>query len=310
LVWLGYAAGAEPAVPPTTTSTGELAATQDVGDDPTSTEGLSARLKEQMRRLRETREAVIAADQDSLPDHSDTAPTENRRLRQLRRELIEQQAIWQKRHDRLNADLSRLEALFQDSQRGHPAADIPQTPPTPPDPTTAAPNNEPLQSTESTAADGSGGSPSLIRPGPTTLPMDASSGPDSEAIPPALVEAIAVTDQPVDRMGLANNLYGTGEYNLALQIYQRIDTGSLPPVDQEWVYYQIANCHRQLGHTAEAERGFRIVTAGRQEGWCNQNARWWLETNTKLSQLRQRVEQIQQILETLGEEPRVSAKPF
>ena len=94
-----------------------------------------------------------------------------------------------------------------------------------------------------------------------------------------------------------------------MQIYERIDTGSLPPSDQEWILYQIANCHRRLGHTAEAERGFRVVTASQQEGWCNENARWWLETTNRLTQLRKRVEQVQQGLQTLGEQPSVSTQP-
>ena len=287
--------------PPQPLPADESAAPREEADPPLAAPDLAAKLREQLRRLRESRQAAMSDEPLAVPDRPATTPAENRRLSQLRRDLVERQALWQDRQDRLNADLNRLEELFKDAPWCQPPAPVKTTAPSRPESVPAS-NDRPAAADSTTTPVSA--PPPLIRPGPVT-PAE----PSPDAIPPALVEAIAVTDQPVDRLGLANNLYGTGEYNLALQIYERIDSGPLSTSDREWILYQVANCHRRLGHTAEAERSFRVVTASQQEGWCNENARWWLETTHKLTQLRKRVEQVQQGLQNLGEQPGVNANP-
>lgn len=257
----------------------------------------AAEVNQQLRRLRESRQAAVAeppAPTASVPVDSSS---EQRRLIQLRRDLDDRQADWDQRRDRLNAQLSRLEELVQDAPWCQDAEEQSRPPTT---------TTVPVASSHAAETLGPA-TPTLVRPGPVVV-ESAAPTPAPQEIPAALVDAIAVTDQPVDRMGLANNLYATGEYHLALQIYERVDAESLSLGDREWVLYQIANCHRKLGHKADAERGFRMVTAGRQEGWCSQDARWWLDTNDRLSGLQQRVQQLQQTLKTLEENTRVDAK--
>ena len=191
----------------------ESAAADDQTDSPVVAPDLATQLQQQLLRLRAARQAAMSDDPAPQPDQPATSPADHRQLNQLRRELVERQALWQDRQDRLNTDLTRLEELFQGAPWCQPPA---------PDvsPQSAAPASVPASDPAPSAADSTtapvSAPPSLVRPGPVTEPPVAAAEPSPQAIPPALVEAIAVTDQPVDRLGLANNLYGTGEYNLAL----------------------------------------------------------------------------------------------
>lgn len=139
-----------------------------------------------------------------------------------------------------------------------------------------------------------------------SAPVSTSSPPESPAADEILrngVHAVAVLDGPIDRLALANNLYGTGELKLALEIYQKVDRSSLTPNDQLWIEYQIANCHRRLGNRADAERSFRIVTSRNRDSWISQNSRWWLDVETKTAKVQQQLREIQQALTQLQEVP-------
>jgi tetratricopeptide (TPR) repeat protein len=115
----------------------------------------------------------------------------------------------------------------------------------------------------------------------------------------AIVQAVAMVDGPVDQLGFANNLYATGEFQLALEIYQKIDRSNAGERDWLWIEYQIANCQRRLGKMAEAERGFRIVTSRDKNTWMGQNARWWLDVSDRTQKLQDRILNAQQLLEQL-----------
>ena len=125
-----------------------------------------------------------------------------------------------------------------------------------------------------------------------------------------IVEAIAVTDAPVDRMSLANNLYGAGEYELALKSYQELETlDNLPPQDKVWIQYQIGSCHHRLGDTSAAQRSFRRVAAVEQQSHWGKHARWWLHTNERTNRLQSHFEQFQLEMNQLQEQRNEPAKP-
>lgn len=108
-----------------------------------------------------------------------------------------------------------------------------------------------------------------------------------------------VTTQPVDRLGLANNLFGTGDYELAFETYGKIKPAELQPRDKVWVEYQIACCHRKLGNIAEAEKQYRIVAAQPQANFLSQSARWWLDALKNRKQLKAGLQQLHQTLESI-----------
>ena len=108
----------------------------------------------------------------------------------------------------------------------------------------------------------------------------------SEATPEAALEPSAnatllekvVVDGPIDRLGLANNLFAVGEYPLALEMYEQTTGLQLSAQQQFWVEYQLANCLRRLGNPAEASNRYRKLASQPEAGWLSQQAHWWVET--------------------------------
>ncbi len=90
--------------------------------------------------------------------------------------------------------------------------------------------------------------------------------------------------EPIDRVGLANNLYALGEYPAAHDAYLAVELEQLTPEQQFWVEYQIANCLRRVGESAAASNQFRKLAAQPEAGWISEQAAWWVDI---LEQIRQ-----------------------
>lgn len=86
-----------------------------------------------------------------------------------------------------------------------------------------------------------------------------------------------VVNGPIDRLGLANNLFAIGEYPLALEMYQQTTGPELSSQQQFWVEYQTASCLRHLGSPAEASNRFRKLASQPEAGWLSQQAQRWVE---------------------------------
>jgi len=93
----------------------------------------------------------------------------------------------------------------------------------------------------------------------------------------SLLENVVV-DGAIDRLGLANNFFAVGEYTLALEMYEQTTGLELSSQQQFWVQYQLANCLRRLGKTAEASNRYRKLASQPEAGWLSQQAQWWVET--------------------------------
>lgn len=93
----------------------------------------------------------------------------------------------------------------------------------------------------------------------------------------SLLENVVVNG-PIDRLGLANNLFAVGEYPLALEMYQQTTGPELSSQQQFWVEYQIASCLHHLGNPAQASNQFRKLASKPEAGWLSQQAHWWVET--------------------------------
>ena len=102
----------------------------------------------------------------------------------------------------------------------------------------------------------------------------------------SMIENIVV-DGPIDRLGLANNLFAVGEYPLALEMYQQTATADLTAQQHFWVEYQTANCLRRLGNPTEASNRYRKLAEHPEAGWLSQQAHWWVETLEKIRSLEQ-----------------------
>jgi len=117
----------------------------------------------------------------------------------------------------------------------------------------------------------------------------------------ALSIPVEILRSPIDHIALADNLYAARSYGLALEAYQAAAKLSGPAAPRRWAAFQVANCHRHLGQTAEAERQYRRVAGDRDAGQFTDLAKWWLQAMEQRSQLTSQLTQLKSSLETTQE---------
>ncbi len=101
----------------------------------------------------------------------------------------------------------------------------------------------------------------------------------------------AVVHGTIDRLGLANNLYAVGEYELALDMYEKIDMTELTAQQQIWTDYQMANCLRRMGRNGEASNRYRRIAEQPEAGWLSEQSRWWVDVLEQMRQLQSSLEE-------------------
>jgi len=99
-----------------------------------------------------------------------------------------------------------------------------------------------------------------------------------------------VVEGPIDRIGLANNLYAVGEYRLAMDMYENATAGDLSAQQQIWAEYQTANCLRRLGKNSEASNRYRKLGGKPEAGWLSEQSNWWVEVLEQVRQLEKSLE--------------------
>ena len=101
----------------------------------------------------------------------------------------------------------------------------------------------------------------------------------------------AVVHGPIDRLGLANNLYAVGEYQLAMKMYEQTEMAELTAQQQIWTDYQMANCLRRMGRNAEASNRYRRIADQPEAGWLSEQSRWWVDVLEQIRQLQSSLEE-------------------
>jgi hypothetical protein len=139
------------------------------------------------------------------------------------------------------------------------------------------------------------------KPNPKQIPPPQSTTPpkntsNDRAINPA---PTLVTSSTINRLKLADSLFGAGDTQLALKIYSDFDVSKLPRSDRTWVKFQTASCNRRLGAIAEAETLFRSVAGEKNGGVYAETARWWLDRINSRKKLESTLQQINQSIKTL-----------
>jgi hypothetical protein len=119
----------------------------------------------------------------------------------------------------------------------------------------------------------------------------------AESAPQAASEH-AVVHGPIDRLGLANNLYAVGDYQLAMKMYEQTERADLTAQQQIWTDYQMANCLRRMGRNAEASNRYRRIAEQPEAGWLSEQSRWWVDV---LEQIRQLQSSLREDTETPAE---------
>ena len=101
----------------------------------------------------------------------------------------------------------------------------------------------------------------------------------------------AVVHGTIDRLGLANNLYAVGDYELALNMYEKIDMTDLTAQQQIWTDYQMANCLRRMGRNGDASNRYRRIAEQPEAGWLSEQSRWWVDVLEQIRQLQSSLEE-------------------
>jgi hypothetical protein len=210
----------------------------------------------------------------------------------------------------------RISQLLERLQSQEPAAEaktkheiavtVPEATVTVPEPAvTTPPNPDPAQApgVSSVTLPPDGGDASTIPPSVPTSPVDAE--------PPALaatesifadsMNAKAIVDGPVDRIGLADSLYALNELPIALEMYEKVDVKHVAQSERYWVSFQRACCLRKLKRIPEAQELYRRLAGQQSAGWLAEVSRWWLDQIDARVELETHIKEYDAILTALKE---------
>ncbi|WP_145944215.1 hypothetical protein [Fuerstiella marisgermanici] len=197
----------------------------------------------------------------------------------------------------------QLERLKERLAVPPPSVDTPNTvqippPEVPPTTQQESPTNVEPQGTqppESDAADEveldsdpTSASPPTIAPKPSSVFADS-------------LAAQALVKGPVDRVGLADNLYALDELQIALEMYQQVDLKEVPVSERFWITYQTASCFRRLKKLPEAQETYRRLAGRSDAGWLAKMSTWWLHRMDARQELENTLNKQQKILDALTE---------
>ena len=136
-------------------------------------------------------------------------------------------------------------------------------------------------------------------------PPERAAGDDEPVDEPTTPAPELVTHSTVDKRALADNLFGAGEYKLAVEIYQEM-LGNKPSLEEEtWYRYQMATAYRHLGNVERSATYYREVVSAETNEFLAENAKWWLSvleqrqsTDARLSNLSSALAQVRDVVES------------
>ncbi|MFO0261009.1 MAG: hypothetical protein ACK53V_05230 [Planctomycetota bacterium] len=111
-----------------------------------------------------------------------------------------------------------------------------------------------------------------------------------------------VVPAAVDPLELANSLFQTGNYELALKTYLAVADSLDKPQDALWTEYFIASCRRILGDLPNAEKGYRGLVESRRPTRPVEAARWWLDNVERRKNIETTITQIDSYLQAVSKE--------
>jgi hypothetical protein len=169
-----------------------------------------------------------------------------------------------------------------------------------------------------TSASGTGAEQSAdgkqVTPAPPEFPLpDLQAGPEAvnpkeQASTPPKYLGQTVVPSAVDPLELANSLFQTGNYELALKTYLAVADKLDKPQDALWTEYFIASCRRILGDLPNAEKGYRGLVESRRPTRPVEAARWWLENVERRKNIESTINQIDSYLQGVTQELSPNAK--
>ncbi len=197
----------------------------------------------------------------------------------------------------------QLEKLKERLAVPPPSVDTPNTVQIPPpDVAPATPQESPsdVESQDSQPAEPAAADEAELEPEPTVAPPPTIAPKPSSVFADSLA-AQALVKGPVDRVGLADNLYALDELQIALEMYQQVDLKEVPVSERFWITYQTASCLRRLKKLPEAQETYRRLAGRADAGWLAKMSTWWLHRMDARQELEASLNKQQKILDALSE---------
>ena len=232
--------------------------------------GVPGRLQNTIRGLDVGRANLRDVLNSQRPSNDSTARTPA--LSSFRQKLEAMRRNREADYSAITRRLDRLEVLLSTPPPVFPVPD--STPPTVPP---LSPTDRGAQAAASGTPDGRDGSSTgepktqLDQPGEIQVPEipDESDQPDAEPI----------TESAIDRLSLADNLFGSDDIENAARLYIELaaDASRMDADDRMWIDYQVACTSRRLKKYDRARKFYRKVVSGKSNGVYPKLAKWWLE---------------------------------
>jgi tetratricopeptide (TPR) repeat protein len=139
-------------------------------------------------------------------------------------------------------------------------------------------------------------------PLPELVPNSEAANSDAEASKAPKFIGETVVPSAVDPLELANSLFQTGNYDLALKTYLAVADKVDKPQDALWTDYFVASCYRILGDLPTAEKGYRSLVESRRPTRPVEVARWWLDNVERRKSIAATLNDLDASLKAVSEE--------
>lgn len=167
---------------------------------------------------------------------------------------------------------------------------------------------EPAAGTDPAAGAGTQPAPPPDFPLPELEPAAAGSTPEQAVNNAPKYLGQTVVPSAVDPLELANSLFQTGNYELALKTYLAVGDKLDKPQDILWTEYFIASCRRILGDLPNAEKGYRALVESRRPTRPVEAARWWLDNVERRKNIKSTIDQIDSYVQGVSQELKPNGK--
>lgn len=116
------------------------------------------------------------------------------------------------------------------------------------------------------------------------------------------ISATRIMPKPVNTLEMGNSIFMTGNYQAALDAFDKVDESKLTAEDTLWLHAMKAACHRRLKSGTEANGFYREISNAKVNGASvKKNAEFWLKYNESKARNQQVYDSIDQDLALLLE---------
>ena len=107
-----------------------------------------------------------------------------------------------------------------------------------------------------------------------------------EDITPNL-QTTTVLDQPPDQLAVADNMFYSGEYEMAQEFYRTALAQAPPGQSQIWIRFQLASCLKRTGEIGEAKQLLREIAGTQGAEEISENASWCVDIADRKQKLQE-----------------------